>query len=298
MFGKKGRELADLKRRLTMGIEAPEILSRKRRNMTMNSSSYRKLLAVATFTMLILLGFTKTIPAQQPPGKILKRDIPQTTTEPGQTRAVMTDKMLGNIKIARLTIQQPQSQCVGEWHATIVNPNNADLSFPVEAYQFDGHSGQWHQIGVAQSVQLKKNEEKSIQGNWERRQHAQKLKLSVKRNQTVYREKEVTLPALPAPNVEITKIDVTDTGYSMHIMNKDAAAQCFLGRQCYKLATETGPTSGGLGGGPIKLPGSSTIVSNNAQSAGWKTGVNYIKCDIRNFMTNTTVTTKTVSVSQ
>lgn len=264
----------------------------------MKIRSFTGITAIAFLTMSLLAGFACTVFAQQPVGKIMKKDIPKAKIDPEQTRAILTEKMLGNIKIASLTVQHPQPQCIGEWNATIVNPNNADLTFPVEVYQFDSQSGQWHQIGVAQSVQLKKNEQKSLKGQWERRKHAQKLKLSVKHYHTFCKEKEINLPALPAPNVEITGIDITDTGYSMHIMNKDAAAQCFLGRQCYKMAVQTGPTTGGLGGGPIKLPGSSTIVSSNSQSAGWKTGVNYIKCDIRNLANDTVVTTKIVPMSQ
>jgi hypothetical protein len=64
------------------------------------------------------------------------------------------------------------------------------------------------------------------------------------------------------------------------------------------MAEQNGPTTGGLGGGPIKLPGSSTIVSTGHPSAGWKTGVNYIKCDIRNLANDTVVTTKIVPMSR
>jgi len=260
--------------------------------------SFTKVMAVTVLIMFLLFGLTQTLLAQQPAGKILKKDIPQTKTAPAATRSVLTGKMLENIKITNLSVQDPQLNCIGEWNAVIVNPNNADLTFAVEVYQFDTKSGQWHTVGPAQSVQLTQNEQKPLRGQWERRMHAQKLKLSVKRAYTVYKEREITLPALPSPNVEITEIAITDTGYRVHITNKGTAAQCFLGRQCYKMAEQTGPTTGGLGGVPIKLPGSSTIVSNGHPSAGWKTGTNFIKCDIRNLATDTVVTTKTVPVIQ
>lgn len=265
--------------------------------MSIHFHTFVKTMAVMILTVFLLLGFAQTIPAQQPVGKILKKDVPQTKTDPAATRAVLTGKMLENIKIASLSVQDPQPQCVGEWNAALVNPNNADLTFAVEVFQFDAQSGQWVTVGV-QSVQLAKNEQKSLKGQWERRMHARKLKLSVKRAQTVYKEHEMTLPALPAPNVEIMGIDITDAEYKVNIRNNGAAAQCFLGRQCYKMAEQNGPTTGGLGGGPIKLPGSSTIVSTGHPSAGWKTGVNYIKCDIRNLANDTVVTTKIVPMSR
>ncbi len=266
--------------------------------MNIHFRKIAKTMVVVILTVFMLLGFAQTIPAQQPVGKILMKDVPQPKIDPQQTRAVLEGTMLGNIKIASLSVQDPQPQCIGEWNAALVNPNNADLTFAVEVFQFDAQSGQWHSVGPAQSVQLAKNEQKSLKGQWERRMHARKLKLSVKRAHTVYKEHEINLSALPAPNVEITGIDITDAEYKVNIRNNGAAAQCFLGRQCYKMAEQNGPTTGGLGGGPIKLPGSSTIVSTGHPSAGWKTGVNYIKCDIRNLANDTVVTTKIVPVSQ
>ena len=264
----------------------------------MHARSVARVMAVITLTMFMLLGFAQMILAQQPVGKILKKDIPQPKTDPAATRAVLTGKMLGNIKVASLSVQDPQPQCIGEWNAAIVNPNNGDLAFAVEVFQFDAQSGQWHSVGPAQSVQLAKNEQKSLKGQWERRKHARKLKLSVKRAHTVYKEHEITLTALPSPNVEITGIDATDAGYKVHIRNNGAAAQCFLGRQCYKMAEQNGPTTGGLGGMPVRLPGSSTSSFETPREAGWKTGVNYIKCDIRNLVNDTIVTTKTVPMGQ
>lgn len=264
----------------------------------MRTRSFAGITAVAFLAVFLLAGLACTVFAQQPAGKIMKRDIPQPKIDPQQTRAVMEGKMLGNIKIASLSVQDPQPQCIGEWNAAIVNPNNGDLNFAVEVFQLDSKSGQWHSVGPAQAVQLAQNEQKSLKGQWERRMHAQRLKLSVKRAHRVYKEHEITLPALPAPNVEITGIDITDAGYKVNIRNNGAAAQCFLGRQCYKMAEQGGPTTGGLGGVPIKLPGNYTGVSTGNQPAGWKTGVNFIKCDIRNLVNDTVVATKTVPMSQ
>ncbi len=264
----------------------------------MSARFFTRVMVAMILTIFLLLGFAQTILAQQPVGKVLKKEIPQPKVDAQQTRAVMEGTMLGNIKIANLSVQDPQPQCIGEWNAALVNPNNADLTFAVEVFQFDAQSGQWHSVGPAQSVQLAKNEQKSIKGRWERRMHGRKLKLSVKRAHKVYKEHEMTLPALPAPNVEITGIDITDAGYKMNIRNNGAAAQCFLGRQCYKMAEQNGPTTGGLGGVPMKLPGNYTGASTSNQPAGWKAGVNFIRCDIRNLVNDTVVTTKIVPMSQ
>ncbi len=264
----------------------------------MSARSFTRVMATTILTTFLLLGFAQTIIAQQPVGKIMKKDVQQPKIDPQQTRAVMEGTMLGNIKIASLKVQDPQPQCIGEWSAALVNPNNADLTFAVEVFQFDAQSGQWHSVGPAQSVQLAKNEQKSIKGQWERRMQARKLKLSVKRANTVYKEHEMTLPALPAPNVEITGIDFTDTGYKVNIRNNGAAAQCFLGRQCYKMAEQGGPRTG-AGGMPVgMLAGNSTGVSTSNQPAGWKAGMNFIQCYIRNLVNDTVVTTKTVPMSQ
>ena len=266
--------------------------------MMMSIHSFTRIMAATILAISLLLGFAQTILAQQPVGKILKKDIAQPKVDPQQTRAIMEGKMLGNIKIAKLSVQDPQPQCIGEWNAALVNPNNADLTFAVEVFQFDAQSGQWHSVGPAQSVQLAKNGQKSLKGQWERRMRARKLKLSVKRAHTVYKEYEITLPALPAPNVEITGIDFTDTGYKVNIRNNGAAAQCFLGRQCYKMAEQGGPRTG-AGGMPVgMLAGNYTGVSTSNQPAGWKAGVNFIQCDIRNLINDTVVTTKIVPINQ
>lgn len=261
-----------------------------------NIRSFARIAVMAFLTMSLLASFTCDVSAQQPVGKVLKKEIPQTKIDTEQTRAVMESTMLGNIKIASFTVQDPQPQCIGEWYATLVNPNNADLSFAVEVFQFDSQSGQWHSVGSAQPVKLSKDEQKSVRGQWKRMMRATKLKLAVKRYNT-YKEHEITLPALPTPNVEITGIDISDTGYAVHIRNNSPAAQCFLGRQCYKMAEQGGPTSGGLGGVPIQLPGNYAGSSTNVQAPGWKTGVNFIKCEIRNYLNNTVVTTKIVPMN-
>ncbi len=54
--------------------------------------------------MFLLFGLTQTLLAQQPAGKILKKDIPQTKTAPAATRSVLTGKMLENIKITNLSV--------------------------------------------------------------------------------------------------------------------------------------------------------------------------------------------------
>ncbi|HOE17741.1 MAG TPA: hypothetical protein PLX02_08335 [Syntrophorhabdaceae bacterium] len=265
----------------------------------MRTRSFAGITTGAFLAVFLLAGLACTVFAQQPAGKIMKRDIPQPKIDPQQTRAVMEGKMLGSIKVASLSVQDPQPQCIGEWNAALVNPNNADLTFAVEVFQFDAQSGQWHSVGPAQSVQLAKNEQKSLKGQWERRMHARKLKLSIKRALTPYKEHEITLPALPAPNVEITGIyNITDAGFKINIRNNGVAAQCFLGRQCYKMAEQGGPTTGGLGGGPIRLPGNYTSSQEIPREAGWKAGVNFIKCDIRNLVNDTIVTTKIVPMSQ
>jgi len=70
--------------------------------------SFTKVMAVTVLIMFLLFGLTQTLLAQQPAGKILKKDIPQTKTAPAATRSVLTGKMLENIKITNLSVQDPQ----------------------------------------------------------------------------------------------------------------------------------------------------------------------------------------------
>lgn len=230
---------------------------------------------------------------------ITRPDIPKPKTDTQQTRTETVQQMLKNIKIAHLSVQNIQTECVGEWYAGLVNPNNADLSFIVEIHQYDAKSGKWEKAD-SKTVNLKKNEEKSLHGQWRRGPFAEKLKLSVKSGQTVFGEREIPLPAIPGPNVEITAIDdIQDTGFKIHIVNRDAAAHCrTLVLQCYKYYPDS--TEKPMFGTEFEITANYTWVFNyNFLPEGWKTGISSIKCLIFRKLIGGTqiISTKTVPVN-
>lgn len=264
----------------------------------------KKCIALITLTFLLLVFGTIHTEAQtsgsiqQPVKPTIKRqDISKPKVDTHETRIGAMEQMLKNIKIANLSVQHPQKECVGEWYAGLFNPNNADLTFTVEIHQYDAESRKW-EIVNSQTVTLKKNEEKSLRGNWRRMPLAQKLKLSIKGNQAVYGEKEISLPAIPGPNVEVTAIDILDTGFRAHIVNRDAVPHCrTLFYQSIKYYTDS--TAKPIEGSDFEIPGNYTLVIEKNMGEGWKTGLSSIKFDIRKKLVggSQVISTKTVPVN-
>jgi len=264
----------------------------------------KKCIALITLTFLLLVfgmihveAQTSGSAQQSVKPTIKRQDISKPRVDTQQTRIGAMEQMLKNIKIGNLSVQHPQTECVGEWYAGLFNPNNTDLTFTVEIHQYDAGSGKW-EIVNSQTVTLKKNEDKSLRGPWRRMPFAQKLKLSVKSSQAVYGEKEIALPAIPGPNVEVTAIDILDTGFRAHIVNKDAVPHCrTLFYQGIKYYTDS--TAKPIGGSDFEIPGNYTLVIDNNMGEGWKTGISSIQFDIRRKLIggSQVISTKTVPVN-
>ncbi len=173
--------------------------------------------------------------------------------------------LAGKVKLTAFQIAKVDTQCDGAWQARIVNTNAVPFQhrsgFSIIVLEYVENLQRW--VGTGHAVPglgvMSPGEERTINGVWNRQPAATRLKIQTQWGTTILSEREVTIPALPAPSIDILGFAIDGDNSVVTLRNNNTVADCNLTVQKFKAKNSVPDTWVPAGGQQFAIAGSSTV---------------------------------------